>query len=112
MCLEAPDQPLLDGLIPNFFQVRAPHSMDYSPTRWPESPRVVMRCAPRAPNVPNHLGLVRPSSTDSWKSGAPTGPELAARFKAPRAAKVERLALFGARGPNLQFGTSVAAAAR
>ena len=33
-----------------------PHNMDYSPTRWPESPRIVMQCAPRASNGPNHLG--------------------------------------------------------
>ena len=32
-------------------------SMDDSPTRWPESPRIVMRCALRASNGPNHLGL-------------------------------------------------------
>ena len=31
--------------------------MDYNPTRWPQSPRIVMRCAPRASNGPNHLGL-------------------------------------------------------
>ena len=29
----------------------------YNPTRWPQSPRVVMRCAPRESNGPNHLGL-------------------------------------------------------
>ena len=34
-----------------------PTNMDYSPTRWPESPRVVVRCAARAFNGPNHLGL-------------------------------------------------------
>ena len=28
-----------------------PHNMDYLPTRWPESPRIVMRYAPRAPNA-------------------------------------------------------------
>ena len=38
-------------------QVRGPHSMDYSPTRWPQSPRIVMRCAARASNGPNHVGL-------------------------------------------------------
>ena len=27
----------------------APHNMDYNPTRWPESPRIVMRCA--APSI-------------------------------------------------------------
>ena len=32
--------------------------MDCNPTRWPESPRIVMRCAPRASNGPNHLGIV------------------------------------------------------
>ena len=37
--------------------VRAPHSMDYSPTRWPQSPRIAMRCAPIASNGPDHLGL-------------------------------------------------------
>ena len=26
-----------------FVLVRAPHNMDYNPTRWPESPRIVMR---------------------------------------------------------------------
>ena len=30
---------------------------DVDPTRWPQSPRIVMRCAPRASNGPNHLGL-------------------------------------------------------
>ena len=33
------------------------HSMDYNPTRWPESPRIVMRCATRPSNGLNHLGL-------------------------------------------------------
>ena len=40
-----------------------PHSMDYNPTRWPESPRVVMRCAHRASNGPNYLGLC---ALQSW----------------------------------------------
>ena len=31
--------------------------MDYNPTRWPLSPRIVMQCTPRASNGPNHLGL-------------------------------------------------------
>ena len=38
-------------------QVRDPIDVDYNPTRWPQSPRVVMRCAPRASNGPNRLGL-------------------------------------------------------
>ena len=38
-------------------EVRATHNVDCNPTRWPESPRIVMRCAPRASNGPNHLGL-------------------------------------------------------
>ena len=33
------------------------HIMDYLPTRWPYSPRVVVQYAPRASNSPNHLGL-------------------------------------------------------
>ena len=33
------------------------HIVDHSPTRWPWSHRIVMRCAPRASNGPNHLGL-------------------------------------------------------
>ena len=37
--------------------VRRATNVDYSPTRWPESPRVVMRCAHRASNGPDHLGL-------------------------------------------------------
>ena len=39
-------------------EVRDPHDpMDCNPTRWPLSPRIVMRCAPRASNGPDHLGL-------------------------------------------------------
>ena len=33
------------------------HNMDYPLTRWPESPRIAVQCAPRASNGPNHLGL-------------------------------------------------------
>ena len=36
---------------------RAQVSMDNSPARWPESPRIAMRCTPRASNGPDHLGL-------------------------------------------------------
>ena len=39
----------------------APTNMDYPPPRWPGSPRIVMRCAPRASNGPDHLGLRAPS---------------------------------------------------
>ena len=38
-------------------QVRAPHSTDSLPTRWPESPRIVVKCDPCASNGPKHLGL-------------------------------------------------------
>ena len=38
-------------------QVRAPTTWEYPPTRLPESPRIVVQCAPRASNGPNHLGL-------------------------------------------------------
>ena len=31
--------------------------MDYPPKTWPQSPRIVVQCAPRASNGPNHLGL-------------------------------------------------------
>ena len=31
--------------------------MDCKPTRWLKSPRIVMRCAPRASNGPDHLVL-------------------------------------------------------
>ena len=40
-----------------FTQVWDPTNMDYNPTRWPQSPPIVMRCAPWASNGPNHLGL-------------------------------------------------------
>ena len=32
--------------------VRPPHNMDCGPTRWPESPRIAMRCAPRSSKWP------------------------------------------------------------
>ena len=38
-------------------QVRDPRHIDCPPTRWPQSPRVVMRCNPRASTGPNHLGF-------------------------------------------------------
>ena len=38
-------------------QVRDPQHVDCPPIRLPESPRIVMRCAPRAPNGPHHLAL-------------------------------------------------------
>ena len=39
-----------------------PHNMDYSPTRWPESPRTAVQRAPCAPNGPNppRVVCVRP----------------------------------------------------
>ena len=37
--------------------VRGRTHMDYKPTRWPQSPRVAVRCAARASNGPNHLEL-------------------------------------------------------
>ena len=33
------------------------HNMDYPPTQWPRSPRIVLQCAFCAPNGPNHLGF-------------------------------------------------------
>ena len=42
-----------------------PTNMDYDPTRWPQSPRIVMRCAPRASNGPDHLGLCALQGTAS-----------------------------------------------
>ena len=39
-------------------QVRDPHNMDYLPTRWPESPRIVVKCDSWASNGPNHLGFI------------------------------------------------------
>ena len=34
-----------------------PHNMDYNPTRWHESPRIVMRSSTRASHGTNHLGM-------------------------------------------------------
>ena len=38
-----------------------PHNMDYLPTKWPCSPRIVAQRDPRASNAPDHLGLSAPS---------------------------------------------------
>ena len=35
-----------------------PHSMGFPPTRWLESPRIVVQCAPCASNGPKDLGFV------------------------------------------------------
>ena len=32
--------------------------------RWARSPRIVVQCAPRAPNGPDHLGLCVPQELD------------------------------------------------
>ena len=46
---------------------RPPHNMDDPPTRWPQSPRVVVQCAPSAPNGQNHLGFcVLQAGSASW----------------------------------------------
>ena len=37
--------------------VRDPHSTDCPPTRWPESPRIVVTSDPWTSNGPDHLGL-------------------------------------------------------
>ena len=37
--------------------MRDPHNMDYPPTKWPSSPRIVVQYAPLTSNGPNHLGL-------------------------------------------------------
>ena len=49
--------------------VRDPHSMDYHPKIWPESPRIVLQCTLPASNGPNHLGLC---ALQSWTSFAAT----------------------------------------
>ena len=49
-------------------QVRDPRHIDCPPTRWPQSPRVVMRCDPRASNDPNHLGLCGLQVLDTEKT--------------------------------------------
>ena len=49
------DRVCIISLVP-FADDWSPH-MDYVPTRWPYSPRIVLRCTPRASNGPNHLGL-------------------------------------------------------
>ena len=58
---------LLHDVLPPPAAGAGPHTMDYDPTRWPQSPRIVMRCAPRASNGPNRLGLcalqARPPAT-------------------------------------------------
>ena len=42
-----------------------PHNMDSTPTRWPQSPRIVMRCAPRASKWPQSPRIVRPPGVAS-----------------------------------------------
>ena len=52
-----------------------PTNVDYNPTRRPLSPRIVMRCAPRAsngPNYPNHLGLCALQRPSGWPSSRGT----------------------------------------
>ena len=53
--------------------VRCPHNMDFPSTRWPESPRIVVQCAPRASNGPNHLVFVRPSGGATTAGATRTG---------------------------------------
>ena len=60
------------------------HSMDYNPTRWPESPRIVMRCAPRElkwPESPRTVMRCAPRAS-KW----PESPRTVMRC-APRASK-------------------------
>ena len=45
--------------------------MDRNPTRWPKSPRIAMRCAPRAANGSKHLGLC---ALQAWTAARPCAP--------------------------------------
>ena len=52
-------------------QVRAPHSMDCTPARWPESPRIVVQCDLWASNGPNHLlnAQAQAAAGGGWAAG-------------------------------------------
>ena len=68
-----------------------PNHMDYNPSRWPQSTRIVKRCAARASNGPNHLGLralqTTPSQSTSQASSLTTGKRTLRRCHAlPRTA--------------------------
>ena len=52
----------------SYWPVRRPqHNTDYPPTRWSQSPRIVVQCAPQASNGPTHLGLHAPSQLTKSK---------------------------------------------
>ena len=54
-------------------------SMDYPPTRWPQSPRIVVQYDTRIANGPNHLGLcARQGNASSSASAA--GPAGTVKF--------------------------------
>ena len=51
-------EPLVNFMAPRDVDtVRAPHDMDDPPTKWRESPRIVVQYAILASNSPNYLGL-------------------------------------------------------
>ena len=50
--------------------VRDPHNMDCPSTRWPSSPRIVVKCASQASNGPNRLVFVCPSGRGYHGPGA------------------------------------------
>ena len=55
-----------------------PRNIDYSPTRWPQSPWIVMQCAPSAPNAPNHLGFCAlQTSSSRWADASAPSPSTA-----------------------------------
>ena len=51
--------PMANGV--GSMMVRGHTNVKYNPTRWPQSPRIVVRCAARESNGLNHLGLSSPS---------------------------------------------------
>ena len=63
-------QSLKQNLVPS------PTNTEYNPTPWPQSPRILMRCATRASNGPNRLGL---PAYSGCCAGTRTSPSMTSR---------------------------------
>ena len=64
--------------------------MDYDPTRWPWSPRIMLRCTPLVSNGPKHIGLCAlRTALRTQETMQPGGHRRACKLKSTKETMVE-----------------------